>query len=519
MEAPVLPPVAATDRRAMEFRHREHDARRVRIGRRVALAAVLATAVIACAPTGASAASGCSRVASPGGNDKAAGIEAAPFRTFKQLVSSLKPGQYGCLRGGVYDEDPTIRVSGTPSAPIYITSYPGEWATLYGRLSVEDNVSRVVVQHMTLDGAGAPNDGSSKLPSPTVHGDNVAFISNEVTNRHTAICFAVGNESYGRAYNVEIRGNRIHDCGVLPPTNHQHGIYLHSPCCAQVTDNWIHDNADTGLNLFPNADENYFARNVVNGNADNLSFAGSSEGGVCESSDRNLAENNVFSNPRVRKNITSWSPCGSEGIGNVLRHNCIYPATFEGDGYALQNNLYVDPRYVDPGNADFRLQAGSPCAPLLDHPDLPGTGPLPVPGIHPVAPPIGQLFGLAQGQLPGGRPAGGSSSRVTLRALRRWVRAGGRIALTGRVAAPGSRRQVRIQLRLKRRWVRVRAVAQKVDGRFRTRLRIRKLAHKANSMPLALRRVRLPRRARTLVLRAHVPGVGRSAPVRVRLRR
>ena len=48
---------------------------------------------------------------------------------------------------------------------------------------------------MTLDGAGAPDDGSSKLPSPTVHGDNVAFISNEVTNRHTAICFAVGNES------------------------------------------------------------------------------------------------------------------------------------------------------------------------------------------------------------------------------------------------------------------------------------------------------------------------------------
>ena len=256
----------------------------------------------------------------------------------------------------MYDEDPTIRVSGTPAAPITITSYPGEWATLYGRLSVEDNVTRVIVSHMTLDGAGAPDDGSSKLPSPTVHGDNVAFISNEVTNRHTAICFAVGNESYGRAYNVEIRGNRIHDCGVLPPTNHQHGIYLHSPCCAQVTDNWIHDNADTGVNLFPNADDNYFARNVIHGNGDNLSFAGRSKGGVCESSDNNLIENNVMTSPRVRKNITSWSPCGSHGTGNVLRHNCIYPATFEGtEGYALQNNLHVDPQYVDAG--ERRLQA------------------------------------------------------------------------------------------------------------------------------------------------------------------
>ena len=326
-----------------------------------------------------------------------------------------------------------------PAAPITITSYPGEWATLYGRLSVEDNVTRVIVQHMTLDGAGAPNDGSSKLPSPTVHGDNVAFISNEVTNRHTAICFAVGNESYGRAYNVEIRGNRIHDCGVLPPTNHQHGIYLHSPCCAQVTDNWIHDNADTGVNLFPNADDNYFARNVIHGNGDNLSFAGRSKGGVCESSDNNLIENNVMTSPRVRKNITSWSPCGNHGTGNVLRHNCIHPATFEGtEGYSLQSNLHVDPQYVDAANADFRLRLGSPCASLLDHP----------------GPSRDRSACRCRGSARSPRRSGsGSASRrvscpaasrsavragsVTLRSLRRSVRPGGRVVLVGTRLRPG----------------------------------------------------------------------------------
>ena len=482
---------------------------------------IAAAAACLCAPGGASAASGCHRVAAPGGNDRAAGTEAAPFRTFKQLVSVLRPGQYGCLRGGTYDEDPTIRVSGTPSAPITITSYPGEWATVYGRLSVEDSVTRVVVQHMTLDGAGAPADGSSRMPSPTVHGDQVAFISNVVTNRHTAICFAVGNESYGRAYNVEIRGNRIHDCGVLPPTNHQHGIYLHSPCCAQVTDNWIHDNADTGLNLFPDADQNYFARNVVYGNADNLSFAGRSKNGVCESSDHNVVEQNVLSHPRVRDNITSWSPCGRHGTGNVLRHNCIYPATFEGpEGYALQGNLHVDPQYVDPANADFRLREGSPCAPLLDHPDLPGTGPLPVPGINPVAPAIGARFGLAQGQQPGGRPAAGASRAVTLRALRRSVRPGKRVRLAGRASAPGTQK-VRILLKRRGRWKRVAAVRQARDGRFRSRLRLRRLARRAAAgrSRLALRGARLPRRARRVVLRAQVRGVGTSAAVRVRIRR
>lgn len=484
--------------------------------RSAACATALAAAALACLPGTAGAASGCHRVASPSGSDSAAGTEGAPFRTFRKLISVLQPGQYGCLRGGTYDEDPTIRVSGTPAAPITITSYPGEWATLYGRLSVEDQVTRVIVQHLTLDGAGAPNDGSSKLPSPTVHGDNVAFVSNEVTNRHTAICFAVGNEDHGRAYNVDIVGNRIHDCGVLPPTNHQHGIYLHSPCCARVTDNWIHDNADTGLNLFPDADGNYFARNVVYGNGDNVSFAGRSKNGVCSSSDDNVFENNVLSHPRVRKNITSWSPCGRHGTGNVFRRNCIYPATFEGpEGYSLQNNLYVDPQYVNAGAADFRLRPGSPCAPLLDHPDLPGTGPLPVPGINPVAPPIGARFGLAQAQQPGGPAAGGVGGRaVTLRALRRFVRPGGRVALKGRVSVP-TRRKVRIKLRRNRRWVRVRSVARAADGNFGTRLKVRRRARGA----VLGRRTRLPRRTRVLVFRAEVPGVGRSRAVRVRLRR
>jgi hypothetical protein len=171
---------------------------------------------------------------------------------------------------------------------------------------------------------------------------------------------------------------------------------------------------------------------------------------------------------------------------------------------------------VNAAAADFRLRPGSPCAPLLDHPDLPGTDPLPVPGINPVAPPIGARFGLAQGQQPGGPAAGGLGGRkVTLRALRRSVRLGRQVRLTGRVLV-ASRRKVRIELRRRGRWTRVRALAQAGDGTFGTRLRVHRQGRRK---AVALRRVRLPRRARVLVLRAAVPGVGRSRAVRVRLRR
>jgi hypothetical protein len=105
---------------------------------------------------------------------------------------------------------------------------------------------------------------------------------------------------------------------------------------------------------------------------------------------------------------------------------------------------------------------------------------------------------------------------VTLRALRRFVRPGGRVVLVGRVSLPG-KRKVRIKLRRRGRWATVRAVRQAGDGRFRVRLRLRRLG--SGRRPLALRRVRLPRQARKLVLRAQVPRVGTSSRVRVRVRR
>jgi hypothetical protein len=445
-------------------------------------------ALLALAPAQASA---CNRVAAPGGSDGAAGTAGAPYATFQKLAHSLGPGQVGCLRAGTYRENVEVNANGAPGAPITIQSYPGERATFLGRLVTDKSSSYLTFQNMTFDGSAAPSDGGGSLkPSPTVHGESISFIGNEVTNRHTAICFAVGSEDFGRAPRAVFRRNKIHDCGRLPPTNHEHGIYLHSPCCVQVTDNWVYDNADTGIQMFPDADGNHIARNIVYGNGDNISFGGDTKDGACASSDNNLIERNILSHPRVKQNVGSWSGCGKHGTGNVLRENCIWPPTFDGEeGFSLVNNFYVEPAYVNAAAKDFRIVPGTPCAPLVVDPG----------------------FG------PGTTPSKRGTRKVILQSSRRWLRVGGRVTLTGRRTAASPAKRVRLQVRRGKRWVRVRTARLKAAGDFRAVLRLG--VRRSPVKRLAFGRARLPRRAAALRLRAHVPGLGYSASVRVRIRR
>ena len=447
-----------------------------------ALAFVLA--LLALTPAQAAA---CNRVAAPGGSDGAAGTVGAPYATFKKLAHSLSPGQTGCLLAGTYRENVEVNANGAPGAPITVQSYPGERATYLGRLTTDKSSSYLTFQNMTFDGSAAPSDGGGSLkPSPTVHGESISFIGNEVTNRHTAICFAVGSEQFGRAPRAVIRRNVIHDCGRLPPTNHEHGIYLHSPCCVQVTDNWVYDNADTGIQMFPDADGNYIARNVVYGNGDNISFGGDSQDGGCASSDNNIVERNVLSHPRVKENVGSWSGCGRHGTGNVLRENCIWPPTFQkaGEGFALQNNFYVEPAYVNAAAKDFRIVAGTTCAPLVADPGV-------------------------------GRTGGGAAKQtLTLKSNRRTVRVGGRFVLSGSLTGGTAGQRVRIQVRRGGKWRRVRNARLGEGARFRVALRLQ-----LRKGRFVLGAAQLPLRTRKLRLRANAPGAGSSATVRLRIRR
>jgi parallel beta-helix repeat protein len=338
------------------------DASKELTRRRIHLAGLVATAAAALAfasPAGASAA--CDRVASPSGSDSAVGTVAAPFKTGEKLASSLSSGQTGCFRAGTFSGSISVRVPN-----VTLTSYPGERATLVGYFAVTFQGSGDTVKNLNIDGRPA-------VATPQISADNVTFSGNDVTNHNTAICFTVGGAGY-RPRNTVIENNNIHDCGRLPAQNGDHGIYIDDATGTIVRGNWIHNNADFGVHMYPNGDHSLITGNIIDSNGEGVIFAGA--GG--QTSDNNVVEHNIITNSQVRQNVESYWGSGPVGVGDVVTNNCIkgaadpYYATQNGSGilsprvgFTVRSNLIADPRYVNRAAGDYRLQRNSPCASIL----------------------------------------------------------------------------------------------------------------------------------------------------------
>ena len=332
---------------------------------RLALTGIATAASFAVLAGPASAASTtCDLVAAPNGSDAAAGTDAAPLKTAQKLVDSLAPGQTGCLRSGLYRESDNEVGIDTPNTTL--TSYPGERAQITGRIWVSKQGDGVLVSDLDLDGRNP-----TELPSPTINADDVVLRGNDITNGHTAICVSLGSaDSYGRARNTLIEGNKIHDCGHMPATNQDHGIYVNTSDNAVIRDNFIYDNADRGIQLYPDAQNTLVTGNVIDGNGQGVIFGGSE----ISASSNNTVQNNVITNSKIRDNLdASWAP-GKVGNGNVARNNCVGGGAYDdGDGGILDgqlgfkalDNLIKVPDFVNRKAGDFSIAGASPCSAIL----------------------------------------------------------------------------------------------------------------------------------------------------------
>jgi hypothetical protein len=326
------------------------------------VAATASALTLAAAP--ASAAVTCAKYAAPTGSDAAAGTADAPLRSAQKLADSLSAGQTGCLTAGTYSGDLSIGTAG-----ITLTSAPGGRAKIVGRLWIKEHADGVTLSSLDLDGINA-----ARLPSPTVNGNDATFSDDDVTNDHTEICFLIGS-SWGRAQRTVISANRIHDCGKIPSSNQDHGIYVADADDTQILGNLIYDNVDRGVQLYPDAQRTIIRGNIIDGNGEGIIFSGA-DGTAASGS---VVEGNIIANARIRTNVESWYPSGNPiGRDNVVRNNCIGDGAggsteTSGGGFTLSGNVSADPQFVDRAAGDLRLKADA-CSAMLAGYVLPGGG-------------------------------------------------------------------------------------------------------------------------------------------------
>jgi hypothetical protein len=321
-----------------------------------ALAVALALGCLACAQASATP---CALVAATSGSDHGKGTLARPLRTVQRLADKLRPGQVGCVRGGVYREDVKVKHGGRSAAQrLTIQSYEGERATLVGRLYLPRAASFVTIAQMNLNGRNRSN-----LPSPTVNSQDAVFTGDDVTDEHTGICFILGSSGYGRAKRTIISASRIHDCGREPSHNEDHGIYVAESDGARITNDVIFKNVDRGIQLFPDAQGTVIEHNVIDANGEGITFSGDGT-----TSSNTLVEDNVITNSRIRYNVEGYYPAGTpHGVNNIVRNNCIFGgargAIGEEVGYtARRGNKRIDPHYANAAGGDYSIPSANPCA-------------------------------------------------------------------------------------------------------------------------------------------------------------
>jgi parallel beta-helix repeat protein len=302
----------------------------------------------------------CDRFAAPGGSDRNPGTRSLPYRTPQKLANSLGDGRTGCLRGGTYRFSEMVLTR----PRITLRPYSSNLVRLRGAIKLKPSARGSTIRGMTLNG----RVGESSI-GPKIYADHVTLRGNAITNWHTSTCVHV-SRFYDRPAprGVVIKRNLIHHCGELPSTNKNHGIYVSEAKDTVIRDNWIYDNADRGIQLYPNADDSKVVGNVIAGNGDGMVISGSGS----NVADRNAITGNIIAGSYRGYNVYSGDS-GPVGRGNLVQDNCVWARNAESPydemggvmtparNYAASGNLIAPPRFVNPANDNFRIHAGSQC--------------------------------------------------------------------------------------------------------------------------------------------------------------
>jgi hypothetical protein len=326
---------------------------------RLSVALVLAAlSLLVMVAGGSPAAAGvsCDRFAAPTGSDRGSGSLSNPYRTPQRLIDSLAPGQTGCFRAGTY----TFSQTDVNKANITLAPYGSARVKLQGMIKVKPSGHGSTIKGMKLDGGGDIG--------PRIYADGTVLRGNEITNGHTDICVAIGSWYSGPPpRGVVIKRNWIHDCGELPSTNMDHGIYVSEARNTVIRNNWIYDNADRGVQLYPDAQRTKVVGNVIFHNGDGIVVNGAGSAAPNHS----VVKGNIIAKSYRGYNVYSGST-GPAGRDNLLRKNCVWAgrrSDYREHGgvmrparnYRARRNVVARPHFADAKDGNLRLRGRGRC--------------------------------------------------------------------------------------------------------------------------------------------------------------
>ena len=297
----------------------------------------------------------CNRVSGPLGTDNGPGTMRRPFRTAARLIARLRPGQTGCLLGGVYDESLVFDHGGSVGKPVVLMSFGKSRATIAGFVEVAQSAPYVTLQNFNIDGA------TTSQQTVQLFAANTVLRNLDITNqRKGGSCIQIGDFDYGIASRNVIDHNWIHDCGLNASVGGDHGLYVGTSRGVRITNNVVFNSAGFGITLYPDAENTLINGNLVfeSGFA-SIIFAGSSD----HASSGNVATRNVLAGVNDGATVTSsWD--GPTGGGNLLIDNCIWnngrPTIGARDGFTAKSNRTLQPQLIS-GPSGPRQTASSPC--------------------------------------------------------------------------------------------------------------------------------------------------------------
>jgi hypothetical protein len=273
---------------------------------------------------------------STSGNDANAGTQSAPFRSIKQALSRLKPGNTLYIRGGTYYEvleshNGTKFPSGTSwSTPVRIAAYNGEQVMLNGTISI--GKASPPTQYLIFDRINI--DATNYYDGISLNGGShqIRFQNLEIKNpNYNGIILS---DFDGGSTHNEFLNLNIHHTG---RSSQGHGMYIGTSY--NLVDGCdVHDNYKNGVSIYNGYNQSSNFNIVRNSQFRHNAVSFGHAGAINVGGDGNLISNNLVYGNYFGINVGSGSPRNTKVLDNTVRDNISIGILATGKNDTIKNN-------------------------------------------------------------------------------------------------------------------------------------------------------------------------------------